>query len=967
VVAVISVAMLSGGTSGGYYLDRGADCGAEYYTDERETAGCWCGSGAAAAGLTGAVEGAAREVFAGLLAGRLPDGTQVGRPVLRADPRGLLPARLLVDAVRVQAAGHGLEPAAVFLDPTARAAFIALAAEVDASTRRAEVSVDARTAGELAAAAGLDPHLIYTTGGADRYTAALPHARGKVDRRRAGIDLTVSPPKSVSLLHAFGNAHVRGQVRAAHDTAVGHALAYLETHTAHGMRGHQGHGQRATRISTRGFVAAGFTHLTSRADDPQLHTHLVIANLVRGVDGAWSAVDSWAVFRQARTAGAVYQASLRGELTRRLGVAWEPVHQSVAEISGIPQPVLRAFSTRRRHIERECQQAGAESRAARQRAAYLTRPAKSHTSTAELRAGWQERLHDQGHEPDRLVAGAVDRAVPPALPDVEVLAERLFGPDGVTARQTSFIRRELTRALADTLPTGAPVTADLLEGLTDRLLTHPAAIPLLTPAAGGEWQWTTADLLATEQRALTHAGRMLSAPLPAAELVSRTVAATGADLSRGQRRAVVNLAFTAWAVQVLIGPAGSGKTTVLATAAACWQADGRPVLGAALAAATAERLQTASGIPSASLARLLASADRPDPATGRARGLPAAVVVVVDEASMVGTRQLTRLLDHVAAANGQTILVGDPAQLPEVEAGGLFAALAADPLRSHVLHGNARQHHDWERDALAALRDGSIDEALDAYLDNDRIHVLDSPAELSWRMAVDYTTSRAAHGPYGVVALASRRADVHRLNQSIRGRLQADGTIGPDTVSVHGGDRQPIPLAAGDLVMVTRNDPATGLFNGTRAQLTTADPHVLGLRTEDGRAFTVPTGWASGRLVHAYALTVHKAQGLTTTDCLLYGTGALCQQAGYVALSRGREANHLYTTLSGLDADRSPDQPGFQLLGGPDPAYVLDALADRLTRAHAHTLASQQQPAFTDEWLHRIVLEPPARGYGIER
>lgn len=406
---------------------------------------------------------------------------------------------------------------------------------------------------------------------------------------------------------------------------------------------------------------------------------------------------------------------------------------------------------------------------------------------------------------------------------------------------------------------------------------------------------------------------------------------------------------------------------MLATAARCWTADGRPVVGTALAATTAKRLQAATGIESHSLARLLAGAERPDPATGRPCGLPTGVVVVVDEASMVGTRQLARLLDHVREASGQTVLVGDPAQLPEVEAGGLFTSLAQHPFTTQVLAGNARQVHDWERTALVALRSGAVEEALDHYIAHDRIHVVPTPVDLAEHIAADYGDSRTTHGPYGVVALASRRADVHRLNDAIRGRLQANGSIGRDAVTIQGQDRRTTPLAVGDLVMVTRNDPVTGLLNGTRAELTAADSKQLALHTEDGRDVTVPTDWATGRLAHAYTMTVHKAQGLTTSDCLLYGTGALCQQAGYVGLSRGREANHLYTTLSGLDADRSVNQPGFQLLNGPDPAHVLDALADRLSVAQTHTLASHQQPLDVDgDRLHRLVVEPLDRGYGIE-
>ena len=155
---MISVATLSGGAAAGdYYLDRSADCTVEYYVGEPEPAGAWCGSGAAAAGLNGPVVGAGREVFSGLLAGWTPEGVQVGRPVLRPDARGLLPARPLVEAVRAQAAGHGLEPVEVFASAAARDRYAELAAAVDASPRRAEVRVDAATGGELARAAGLDP------------------------------------------------------------------------------------------------------------------------------------------------------------------------------------------------------------------------------------------------------------------------------------------------------------------------------------------------------------------------------------------------------------------------------------------------------------------------------------------------------------------------------------------------------------------------------------------------------------------------------------------------------------------------------------------------------------------------------------------------------------------------------------------------------------------------------------------
>jgi ATP-dependent exoDNAse (exonuclease V) alpha subunit len=450
-----------------------------------------------------------------------------------------------------------------------------------------------------------------------------------------------------------------------------------------------------------------------------------------------------------------------------------------------------------------------------------------------------------------------------------------------------------------------------------------------------------------------------------ADRIVQLVAA--ARLTAEQQNTAINLAISRAAVQVVIGPAGSGKTTVLATAADCWHAAGRPVLGTALAATTAQRLQTATGITSQSVARLLAAAERIDPTTGATAGLPAGVAVVIDEASMVGTRQLTRLLDLVQHTDGSIVLIGDPAQLPEIEAGGLFTAFAAQPMLAHVLAGNTRQVQAWERGALADLRAGAIDLALGQYLDHDRIHISATPDELTAGLTRDYLDRRATYGSYGVIVLASRRTDVQRLNGAIRARLQAESIVYPDAAVITGSGQTRTPLAVGDLVMVTRNDQSTGLLNGTRAQLTQVTPKRLTLHTETGQHVTVPTCWATGRLTHAYALTVHKAQGLTTQECLLYGTSALCQQAGYVALSRGRHANRLYTTLVSLDANRENKQPGFHLLTGPDPAHVLDALADRLTRGHTHTLASQQRPLHELNEFRCRPFDSRDRGNAIER
>jgi conjugative relaxase-like TrwC/TraI family protein len=214
----------------------------------------------------------------------------------------------------------------------------------------------------------------------------------------------VSAPKSVSTLFALAEPGIAATVRAAHETAAATAIAYLEQETAHGFRGHQGDGQRAARIGTDGYVAAAFSHQTSRANDPQLHTHVVIANLVHGDDGKWSAVDSWSLHRHATSASYLYHAVLRGELTAKLSVGWTRVDKGVAEIAHMPSDLRRGFSTRREAIEEELAVTGRTDPAAAQWACLKTRPAKVHLTETELREEWTQTARQLGHEPAEVVS-----------------------------------------------------------------------------------------------------------------------------------------------------------------------------------------------------------------------------------------------------------------------------------------------------------------------------------------------------------------------------------------------------------------------------------------------------------------------------------------------------------------------------------------------------------------------------------
>lgn len=197
----------------------------------------------------------------------------------------------------------------------------------------------------------------------------LPLRRSLSAARVAGFDLTFSAPKSVSVVFGVADRDVRAAVRQAHDRAVEEAVGYVERSAASVRRGHAG----ARVEPADGLVAAAFRHRTSRAGDPQLHTHVLVANLGRGPDGRWSALDGRQVYAHARAASFLYQAVLRSELTRELGVEWLTVRQGIAELAGVPRPVLQAFSRRRAEMEAAMGERGVSSARAAEAAALATR------------------------------------------------------------------------------------------------------------------------------------------------------------------------------------------------------------------------------------------------------------------------------------------------------------------------------------------------------------------------------------------------------------------------------------------------------------------------------------------------------------------------------------------------------------------------------------------------------------------
>jgi conjugative relaxase-like TrwC/TraI family protein len=968
---MLSIGKLSSGSAAAdYFLRRQAGCAADYYTGDGERAGVWCGHGAQQLGLSGELDAAGEQSLRALLAGRSPDGEELVGPVWRADPRGRVRTAEVITAVRAAASERGVDPAVLLGDPTLVEVFGTAQAALTRSRHRVTwpaVSMPADVAGALLAAAGADPAVVLRgPRGRDRFGAALRRMGSRVDVRLPGLDFCLSAPKSVSLLYAFGDVRTSALVRTAHQTAVNAAVDHLERACATGQRGHHG-GTTERRVDTDGLIGVGFEHRTSRASDPQLHTHVVVANLLHGVDGKWGALDTREAYAQARTGGFIYQAVLRGELTRTLGVGWSAVRKGQAEIDGAPRALLRLFSKRRVAIDAELDRVGHSSPPAAQRAALVTRPGKTFADPVLLRARWEREAIAAGFDPVT-VTDWLHRVDPPALTGAAEVAARLLAPGGLTVKRSTFDRRDVLQGVCTAIPAGAPVTGDELRALATALVRDPAVVPLLPDVSVRCRRYSTRELLIveidTEQRATARADDDLAVADLA--VVNRLIA--GADLSSEQAAMVRQVTTSGAGVEVVVGPAGSGKTRALAVARAAWDATGVAVQGAALAAIAARVLQDGAGIPARSLSRLLTEIDRADPR--RPPRLPAGGVLVVDEAGMVGTRQLAGLVALTQHYQTKLVLVGDPHQLPEIEAGGLFAALA-NALPAASLVGNQRQRARWERVALAELRDGDVPAAVRAYRRQGRLKIADDPAEQRERIITDYRAAREQHGPGQVLVVTSSRADARRLNAVVRDALLTDGRLGDRElrVPVGGSERS---YRVGDEVMVTANDYSRALLNGTRGVITGLHSRAgaVTVRLGDGRDIRLPSSYLSaGRLTHGYALTAHKAQGLTVEVALLWGSAALTRETGYVAMSRGRSANYLYATWDGLRQDTGEDDhPRVGLRPSAADSRLLTgaALTQRLESSAGQRLARS--------WLRRrdsstLDPQPAARalGHGLER
>lgn len=868
-----------------------------------------------------------------------------------------------------------------------------------------------------------------------------------------GFDLTFKPPKSVSVLWGVADHGIQVQLYEAHQEAVEATLRVIEAAILRTRTGHDG----VRHIATRGLVAAAFDHWDSRKGDPLLHTHVTVANAVQGVDdGIWRTIDSRGLFKATVAASETYQVLVADAVTRRLGIGWERRQRPGAnrnaarELASVPGTLVDEFSQRSAAIEAVVDesvqrykdthggQAPSQSQLWRMRQAIVldTRTAKHVSSLAEATDRWRARAADVlGLDTLTWAREAAAAATPaPALltpediapADRKAMAARVV--DVVSGKRAVWgrwnLHAEAMRQIASagwqfTTAEGAWQVGDAMTAQAAAMslaISAPelASVPTVFRNVDGTSQFTgpmlysSADILAAEDRliglasdtsgpaiAFGRAQQLAATPLPGRRYALDT---------EDQAPAAIAVTTSGRVVDVLEGPAGTGKTTTMAGVRAIWEAEHGPgsVAGLAPSSKAAEVLAADLGITTDNTAQWLAQqavqparADRitdleqrlahPDLAAAvraamtrqlettrteyRRWALAPGQLLIVDEAGMTGTFALDRLASQAAEAGAKLLLIGDPKQLSAVEVGGAFGMLTAarqDTPRLSVIRrftddDGARRR--WEEAASMAVRVGDIRGAR-PYFDHERVQagaheeMLDA-AYRAWR--TDITTGRAA------ILIAGDNATVTDLNTRARADLVTDGTVTETGIELHDGTW----AGAGDRI-VTREinrwigDGSTFTPTGRTGKradgfVRNGQQWIVQSANRDGSltvrlaatdrtaastaaSITLPADYVARAVELAYATTAHRSQGMTVDCAHTLADAATQREVLYVALTRGRRANTMY--LVGDDKPATAEHTH----GPVEPADAQEIL-DRILRntagaTSAHeTIAAEQDRA----------------------
>ncbi|MER6971187.1 MobF family relaxase [Nocardioides sp. NPDC000445] len=761
----------------------------------------------------------------------------------------------------------------------------------------------------------------------------------------AGFDFTFSVPKSVSVLWGVAGANLQEMIVEAHHTAVAEVIGFLEREIAATRTGVAAGDGAVAQVAVHGVSAVAYDHWDSRAGDPQLHTHVVISNKVQTVlDGRWRSLDGRPIHACVTALAAYYDAVLADRLTATFGFGWEQrlrrrnMHPH-AEITGVPEALIAEFSSRTRDIDREAermieayvanhgrQPSDALRIRMRAQATVETRPEKQVRSLADLTADWRGRaVVVMGEDPTAWARTLAASGTPASISPDQITPDRIadLAAQVVTAvgRKCSTWRHwnlwaEASRQTAlwrfATIEQRERFVAQIVEAAERRSvrLTPPELAP-----SPPEFQredgtsvfrprhaevYSSQEILAAEDRLLARADD-LTAPRVRAAVVDRVARRVheGYRLTTAQAEALEEIATSGRQVDVLVGPAGAGKTTAMYALRRAWETQygRRSVIGLAPSAAAAAVLAADLNIPCENTAMWLTQH-----AHGYTRFDPGQLVIV-DEASLADTTTLDRLTALAAEAGAKVLLVGDWAQLQSIDAGGAFSMLAHARPDVAELTDIHRFTHDWEKSASLDLRSAQP-ESIATYARHHRLR--DGTTEEMLEIAYEAWKRDTEEGRASILVAESTEF-VRSLNARARADRILHGTTDAPRETALSDSTYASP---GDTVITRRNDRSLRTSGGMwvrngdlwRVKATRRNGSLLVHAPGHPHATVVlPPEYVAIDVELGYAITAHRAQGVTVETAHVLASSRMTRESLYVAMTRGRDDNTAYVALDQPD------------------------------------------------------------------
>ncbi|WP_332119576.1 MobF family relaxase [Azorhizobium caulinodans] len=775
----------------------------------------------------------------------------------------------------------------------------------------------------------------------------LSNSGGRLDRTPA-FDITLSAPRSVSLLWALGDSEMASKIEAAQHAAVRQTLDLLQREAIRARRGRGG-----GRIERVPLTAALFQHGESRPaehedglvfGDPNLHTHCVVLNLARRRDGSIGALHSKILRDWKMAAGATYHAALAAEL-QAAGFAIDRIGRNgVFEVAGIGDPAIRYFSARRREIETELAHddgSGVIDPVQAAAVARSTRSPKSNEKGERRQDTWRRAAHRIGLEVASQSLQFPSRERSGQREGYEARLAAL--PVTVTETASVIDRRELVRSVAEAL-VGSGMDADHIARSVEEQIRE-ARFEEVGHDALGQPRYSTPDMIRIERELVDTAAILVRRGHR--DVKSEAVVSRCRGLSTEQTQAALR-ATSDSCLAIIEGAPGTGKTTLLKPIVEAWRAAGVRVIGSATAWRVANALRDDLAIEARSSASWIAGAEAGRPF------LDSRTVLIVDEAGLLSSREMHRLLKAADRSDAKILLVGDRGQLQPIGAGsGLaLAARAAETARVEAI---VRQNAAWAREAVLAFGRGDAGVALSAYADHGQLVEASTPSA-AMKAAVDRVEEDLIRKePGDAVILAKTNVEVAAIGREVRSRLRESGILTGLDISVDAatpsGHRNDLALASGDRIRFLARCDAIGVVNGTVAtvhRVSSSGSDARGLRharieahigsrrvTFDTRELADPQGRA--RLGWAHASTIYGSQGMTVGRASVLLTPAFDRHDLYVAASRAREATTLIIDQQAIERQMQGDAGSGHSGSRTQPGRQerLAWLATKVSRANA--------------------------------